>query len=141
MSDLEPRGAHPPNSTPVPADDDNRYKAVQEKLGALAHALDGAGGELESLVRSIKENAQFADDVAADIAAAGLDPTHVDLATHVGAALGGAGRQVHKLQRTAQETADLAYNARSTHRRLYEGLDELRSNRREKTPKPGFFDR
>ncbi|MER6466426.1 conjugal transfer protein TraB [Streptomyces sp. NPDC001228] len=139
MSDLEPHA--PASAAPVPADNDNRYKAVQAKLGALAHALDGAGGELESLVRSIKENTQVADDVAADIAAAGLDPTHVDLAMYVGIALGGAGEHMHRLQRTAQETADLAYNARSTHRRLYEGLDELRSNRREKTPKPGFFDR
>ncbi|SEF19004.1 conjugal transfer protein TraB [Streptomyces sp. Ag109_O5-10] len=142
MSDLEP--SSPGSSTsaaPAPADDDNRYKAVQAKLGALAAALDCAGSDLETLVRSIKENAQFAEDIAADIANAGLDPTHVDLASNVGAALGGAGQQVHKLQSTAQETADLAYSARSTHSKLYAGLDELRSNRREKTPRPGFFNR
>ncbi|MER7841819.1 conjugal transfer protein TraB [Streptomyces sp. NPDC096040] len=139
MSDLQPSNTASP--APVPADDDNRYKAVQAKLGALAAALDGAGSELETLVRSIKGNAQFAEDVAADIANAGLDPTHVDLASNVGVALGGAGQQVHKLQRTAQETADLAYSARTTHSKLYAGLDELRSNRREKTPKPGFFNR
>ncbi|MFK0112514.1 conjugal transfer protein TraB [Streptomyces sp. NPDC091217] len=138
MSDLEPRNT---STAPVPADDDNRYKAVQAKLGALARALDDAGGDLESLVRSVQQNSKEALDVAQDIANAELDPAHVELASNVGVALGGASRQVRKLQDTAQETADLTYQTRDTHSKLYAGLDELRSNRRERTPKPGFFER
>ncbi|KOV95819.1 conjugal transfer protein TraB [Streptomyces sp. NRRL B-1140] len=137
-SDLAPSGASP---VPVPADDDNRYKAVQAKLKTLASALDDAGLELEALVRSVKANAQRAQDVARDIANAGLDAKFVELTSNVSVALGGAAVQVKKLSDTAQETADLTHQTRRTHSKLYGALDEIRSNRREKTPKPGFFNR
>jgi hypothetical protein len=120
-------------------DDDNRYKAVQAKLSALGRALDDAGLDLEALVRSTKANAGRANDAARDIATAGLDPRFVELTSSVSVAMGGAAVQVRKLADTAQETADLTHAARGTHSRLYQGLDELRSNRREKTPRPGFF--
>jgi hypothetical protein len=136
MSDIVPRPASP---APAPADGDNRYKAVQAKLAALARALDDAGQDLEALVRSTKANAKRAEDAACDIANADLDPRFVELTSNVSVALGGAAVQVRKLQDTAQETADLTHQARATHSRLYQGLDELRSNRRVKTPKPGFF--
>jgi DNA repair ATPase RecN len=137
-SDLAPSGASP---VPVPADDDNRYKAVQAKLKTLASALDDAGLELEALVRSVKANAQRAQDVARDIATAGLDAKFVELTSNVSVALGGAAVQVKKLSDTAQETADLTHQTRRTHSKLYGALDDIRSNRREKTPKPGFFNR
>lgn len=121
------------------ADDDNRFKAVQAKLSALGRALDDAGTDLEALVRSTKANASRAQDAARDIASAGLDPRFVELTSSVSVAMGGAAVQVRKLADTAQETADLTHQARGTHSRLYQGLDELRSNRREKTPRPGFF--
>ncbi len=137
-SDLAPSGASP---VPVPADDDNRYKAVQAKLKTLASALDDAGLELEALVRSVKANAQRAQDVARDIGNAGLDAKFVELTSTVSVALGGAAVQVKKLSDTAQETADLTHQTRRTHSQLYGALDEIRSNRRERTPKPGFFNR
>ncbi|MFF7189646.1 conjugal transfer protein TraB [Streptomyces sp. NPDC008222] len=137
-SDLAPSGASP---VPVPADDDNRYKAVQAKLKTLASALDDAGLELEALVRSVKANAQRAQDVARDIGTAGLDAKFVELTSNVSVALGGAAVQVKKLSDTAQETADLTHQTRRKHSTLYGALDEIRSNRREKTPKPGFFNR
>ncbi|MFB6756023.1 conjugal transfer protein TraB [Streptomyces sp. NPDC056353] len=137
-SDLAPSGASP---VPVPADDDNRYKAVQAKLKTLASALDDAGLELEALVRSVKANAQRAQDVARDIGNAGLDAKFVELTSNVSVALGGAAVQVKKLSDTAQETADLTHQTRRTHSQLYGALDEIRSNRRERTPKPGFFNR
>ncbi|MFI1568360.1 conjugal transfer protein TraB [Streptomyces sp. NPDC020490] len=137
-SDLAPSGASP---VPVPADDDNRYKAVQAKLKTLAGALDDAGLELEALVRSVKANAQRAQDVARDIGTAGLDAKFVELTGNVSVALGGAAVQVKKLSDTAQETADLTHQTRRTHSKLYGALDDIRSNRREKTPKPGFFNR
>ncbi|MFF8960796.1 conjugal transfer protein TraB [Streptomyces sp. NPDC014894] len=137
-SDLEPRHT---GAAPVPADGDNRYKAVQAKLDALGRALDDAGLGLEELVRSVRRNAKRAEDAARDVANAGLDPRFVELTGNVGVALGGAGAQVKKLHDTAQETADLTHETRRTHSRLYGALDDIRSNRREKTPRPGFFNR
>ncbi|MEU1516282.1 conjugal transfer protein TraB [Streptomyces sp. NPDC005811] len=137
-SDLAPSGASP---VPVPADDDNRYKAVQAKLKTLASALDDASLELEALVRSVETNARRAQDAARDIGAAGLDAKFVELTSNVSVALGGAAVQVKKLSDTAQETADLTHQTRRTHSKLYGALDEIRSNRREKTPRPGFFNR
>jgi len=122
-------------------DDDNRYKAVQAKLAALGRALDDAGMDLEALVRSVQTNARRAEDAARDIANAELDPKFVELTSNVSVALGGAAVQVRKLHDTAAETADLTHTTRATHSKLYGALDDIRSNRREKTPRPGFFER
>lgn len=135
-SDLAPR---PSAAVPAPADGDNRYKAVQAKLDTLGRALDDAGLGLEELVRSIKRNAKRAEDAARDVEGAELDPKFVELTSNVGVALGGAAVQVKKLYETAQETADLTHETRRTHSRLYGALDDIRSGRRERTPKPGFF--
>ncbi|MER0428857.1 conjugal transfer protein TraB [Streptomyces microflavus] len=135
-SDLAPR---PSAAAPAVADGDNRYKAVQDKLDALGHALDDAGLGLEELVRSVRRNAKRAEDAARDVDNAGLDGKFVELTSNVGVALGGAGVQVKKLYETAQETADLTHETKRTHSKLYGALDDIRSNRREKTPRPGFF--
>src|SRR3954452_6754220 len=137
-SELAPR---PSGAAPAVADGDNRYKAVQAKLDALGRALDDAGLGLEELVRSIRRNAKRAEDAARDVDNAELDPKFVELTSNVSVALGGAGVQVKKLHDTAQETADLTYETKRTHSKLYGALDDIRSNRREKTPRPGFFNR
>ncbi|MFJ2094691.1 conjugal transfer protein TraB [Streptomyces sp. NPDC087901] len=135
-SDLTPSG-----TAPAVADGDNRYKAVQAKLDALGRALDDAGLGLEELVRSVRRNAKRAEDAARDVDNAELDPKFVELTSNVGVALGGAGVQVKKLHETAQETADLTHETKRTHSKLYGALDDIRSGRREKTPRPGFFNR
>jgi DNA repair ATPase RecN len=135
-SDPALRGTSP---VPVPADDDNRYKAVQAKLESLGRALDDAGADLAALVRSVKANTARAQDVARDIANAGLDGKFVELTSNVSVALGGAAVQVKKLHDTAQETADLTHQTRRTHSKLYGALDDIRSSRPERTPRPGFF--
>ncbi|MEU2147863.1 MULTISPECIES: hypothetical protein [Streptomyces albovinaceus subgroup] len=137
-SELAP---HPGGAAPAVADGDNRYKAVQAKLDALGRALDDAGLGLEELVRSIRKNAKRAEDAARDVDNAELDPRFVELTSNVGVALGGAGVQVKKLYETAQETADLTHETKRNHSKLYGALDDIRSNRREKTPRPGFFNR
>ncbi|NJP74141.1 conjugal transfer protein TraB [Streptomyces sp. C1-2] len=137
-SELTPQAT---GAAPAPADGDNRYKAVQAKLDTLGRALDDVGLGLEELMRSIKKNAKRAEDAARDVANADLDPKFVELTSNVAVALGGAGVQVKKLHDTAQETADLTHEAKRTHSKLYGVLDDIRSNRREKTPKPGFFNR
>ncbi|MFJ3164219.1 conjugal transfer protein TraB [Streptomyces kanasensis] len=138
MSDLTPRST---SAAPAPADGDNRYMAVQVKLDKLGKAMDDAGLELESLQRSMQATANDAGDMAQDIANAHLDPKFVALTNAVETALVGAAREVRILCDTAQETADLTHETRHTHAKLYGALDDIRSNRRERTPKPGFFNR
>ncbi|MEV6806555.1 conjugal transfer protein TraB [Streptomyces sp. NPDC051132] len=137
-SDLVPRNG---NAAPAVADDDNRYKAVQAKLDKLGKAMDDATVELEGLRRSMQANAKHTDGVATDIENADLDPKFVGLTDNVATALDGAARAVRTLSATAQETADLTHRTRRTHARLYRALDDIRSGRREKTPRPGFFNR
>lgn len=135
-SELAPRNS---GGAPAPADDDNRYKAVQAKLKKLATAMDDATLELESLRRSMQANATRTEGVARDIAAADLDAKFVELTNNVAVALGGAAVQVRDLHDTAQETADLTHETKRSHSKLYGALDDIRSNRRAKTPRPGFF--
>lgn len=137
-SDLASRSS---SAAPAVADDDNRYKAVQAKLDKLGKAMDDATLELEGLRRSMQANAKHTDSVATDIENADLDPKFVSLTANVATALIGAAREVRTLSDTAQETADLTHETQRTHSKLYGALDDIRSNRREKTPRPGFFDR
>ncbi|MEU8764762.1 conjugal transfer protein TraB [Streptomyces sp. NPDC048659] len=137
MSDLTPRTS----AVPAPTDGDNRYKAVQAKLQQLGAAMDDATLELEGLRRSMRANAGAAGDMAQDIANAQLDAKFVQLTNAVETALDGAAREVRTLCDTAQETADLTHRTRHAHARLYGALDDIRSGRRERTPKPGFFSR
>ncbi|CCK32935.1 putative TraB protein (plasmid) [Streptomyces davaonensis JCM 4913] len=137
-SDLAPRNT---SAAPVPANDDNRYKAVQSKLDQLGKAMDDASLELEGLHRSMESNAAHAEDVTSDIEHADLDPKFVRLTFNVALALVGASREVRNLSDTAHETADLTYETKRTHSKLYGALDDIRSNRPEKTPRPGFFNR
>ncbi|MDG9687712.1 conjugal transfer protein TraB [Streptomyces sp. DH18] len=136
MSDLVRR---PAGAAPAPADGDNRYKAVQAKLRRLGQALDDSTLELEGLRRSMQTNASRTEDAARDIENAGLDGKFVEMTNLVSVALGGAAIEVRLLHDTAQETADLTHETRRTHSQLYGALDDIRSNRRERTPKPGFF--
>lgn len=137
-SNLAPRNT---SAVPAVADDDNRYKAVQAKLDKLGKAMDDATLELDGLRRSMQANAKHTDRVATDIENADLDPKFVGLTANVATALDGAARAVRKLSDTAHETANLTHETRRTHAKLYGALDDIRSNRREKTPKPGFFNR
>ncbi|MGW2109497.1 conjugal transfer protein TraB [Streptomyces sp. NPDC001948] len=136
MSDILPRTG---GGAAARTDGDHRYKAVQRKLKTLSKAMDLAGDELEQLLRGMRLNAQRAEGLATDIANAQLDRKFVGMTSQVSVALGGAAAEVKKLHETAREVSGLAHGARRTHARLYEGLDTVRSGRKERTPKPGFF--
>ncbi|WP_105973644.1 conjugal transfer protein TraB [Streptomyces geranii] len=138
MSDLVPQSG---SAAPVPADADNRYKAVQTKLDKLGKAMDDAVLELEALRRDMKANATHTTGVADDIDNADLDPLFVFATNEVAVALGGAANEVKNLGATAGEVVDLTHQTKRTHSKLYGALDDIRSNRRAKTPRPGFFDR
>lgn len=120
-------------------DGDNRYKAVQHKLKTLGTAMDLASTELETLLRGMRMNAQRSEGLAVDIANAELDRKFIEMTNQVSVALGGAAVEVKTLHETAQEVSGLAHDTRATHARLYEGLDTVRSGRKERTPKPGFL--
>ncbi|MEV6131956.1 conjugal transfer protein TraB [Streptomyces violaceusniger] len=136
MSDLEP---YTGGGAAVSTEGDNRYKAVQANLRRLGQAMDMASVELEALLRGMRVNAQRAEGLAVAIANAELDRKFVEMTNQVSVALGGAAVAVRKLHETAQEVSGLADDTRRTHARLYEGLDDIRSSRKERTPKPGFF--
>ncbi|RPK32241.1 hypothetical protein EES39_39075 [Streptomyces sp. ADI92-24] len=135
MSDFAPATGRAAAQT----DGDNRYKALQQKLKTLGTAMDLASTELETLLRGMRTNAQRSEGLAVDIANAELDKKFVEMTNQVSVALGGAAIEVKKLHETAQEVSGLAHDTRATHARLYEGLDDVRSSRTERTPKPGFF--
>ncbi|MFE5714505.1 conjugal transfer protein TraB [Streptomyces sp. NPDC056501] len=122
----------------VPADDDNRYAALQHKLTTLATALDGGADRFATLLVAMLTNASRTESAAADIAHADLDPLFVEMTNVAAVALGGAAVEVRKVRDSAQQVAGMAQEARTTHARLYEGLDRVRQ-RRERTPKPGFL--
>ncbi|MGX1913592.1 conjugal transfer protein TraB [Streptomyces phaeochromogenes] len=136
MSDLAPTTG---GGAAAQTDGDNRYKAVQQKLKVLGQAMDLASNELEALLRDMRTNATRSEGLAVDIANAELDRKFIEMTNQVSVALGGAAVEVRKLHETAQEVSGLAHDTRRTHARLYEGLDTVRSGRRERTPKPGFF--
>ncbi|KPL26283.1 conjugal transfer protein TraB (plasmid) [Streptomyces anulatus] len=138
MSDLAPTTG---GGAAARTDGDNRYKSVQQKLKTLGTAMDMASTELETLLRGMRTNAQRSEGLAVDIANAELDKKFVEMTNQVSVALGGAAIEVRKLHETAQEVSGLAHDTRRTHARLYEGLDTVRSSRKERTPKPGFFAR
>ncbi|MGW7318302.1 conjugal transfer protein TraB [Streptomyces sp. NPDC054865] len=138
MSNPAPRST---GRAAAPADGDNRYKSVQSKLDKLSKAMDDAGLELEALRRSMKDNADRTLDVAVDIEHAELDAKFVQMTNWVSVALGGAALEVKRLCDRAQETADLAHHTKRTHAKLYGALDDIRSNRSERTPRPGFLNR
>ncbi|MBY8889098.1 conjugal transfer protein TraB [Streptomyces sp. PTM05] len=118
---------------------DNRYKAVQAKLSRLGQRLDEAADDLEALRKRMKATADHTTSVGDDIEHAGLDGKFVVLTEHVAEALGGAAAQVGRLRAITQDTAGHTFQVKGSHAKLYGRLDEIRSNRREKTPKPGFF--
>ncbi|SEE61394.1 hypothetical protein [Streptomyces sp. TLI_105] len=120
--------------------DDNSYKAIQAKLTRLSNALDDKAAELEVLQNRMKANAKKAQDTAQAIEHADLDPRFVELTSAVSTALGGAAVHIQRLTEDTVASASHSRVLQRSHARFYGELDEVRSNRREKTPKPGFFD-
>ncbi|MEJ8632002.1 conjugal transfer protein TraB [Streptomyces sp. MS2.AVA.5] len=133
--------SRPGGGAAAPTDGDNRYKAVQHKLRTLGQAMDLVAGELEALLRRMRTNAERAQGLAVDIANAELDKKFVEMTNQVSTALGGAAVEARKLNESAQEVSGLTHDSARTHARLYEALDDIRSSRKERTPKPGFFAR
>ncbi|WP_415939988.1 conjugal transfer protein TraB [Streptomyces sp. 039-1] len=129
----------PHGGTVAATDGGNGYKAVQRKLKVLGDLMVAGCNELESTLRNMRANAERTEKLAAHIAHADLDPKFVEMTNQVAVALGGAAVEVQTLHAAAQEVSDLAHGAKRTHASLYEELDDVRSSRPERTPKPDFF--
>ncbi|MEV7177750.1 conjugal transfer protein TraB [Kitasatospora sp. NPDC093679] len=138
---LQGPGRHGSNRVPAPTDGDNRFKAVQQKLKAFSGALDGATGRLEALRRRMRATADRASTLAGHIADADLDPVFVEMTNAVATALDGAALATGRLHESAQAVSADASDTQRTHARMYEALDQIRSGRKHRTPKPGFFAR
>ncbi|MFG2676906.1 conjugal transfer protein TraB [Streptomyces sp. NPDC048445] len=130
-----------PANAPAQDDGDNRYKTVQSKLKRLAAALDNATDEMTSLQRRLRANADRAETVAGHIAHAELDRKFIEMTNAVSVALGGSAVEAHRMHEKVQDVAAAAHDARQTHAKKYGPLDEVRSSRKERTPKPAFFTR
>ncbi|MEW1911285.1 conjugal transfer protein TraB [Kitasatospora sp. NPDC085895] len=126
---------------PAPTDGDNRYKAVQHKLKAFSGALDASTGRLEALRRRMRATADRASTLAGHAADAHVDGVLVEMTNAVAAALDGAALATGRLHESAQAVSADTTETQRTHARMYEALDQIRSGRKHRTPKPGFFAR
>ncbi|MFE4019311.1 conjugal transfer protein TraB [Streptomyces sp. NPDC059101] len=119
---------------------ENRFKAVQHKLKALAKALDSAVADLAAVQVRMKHYANRSETLARHIGpnAAELDPKFVAMQDAVSLALGGASQELFRLQQMVSDLSNSAESARAGHARMYGPLDEVR-DRPEKTPKAGFL--
>ncbi|MFD9270716.1 conjugal transfer protein TraB [Streptomyces goshikiensis] len=118
---------------------DNGYKSVQNKMSRLAGKMEDAGATLETLRRGIRANANKASQMTTDITHAELDRRYIEVMELLVDALVSAAGQARALEESALHVGDLAQQTRTTHQRLYGGLDYVRTNRNVSTPRPGFF--
>lgn len=121
-------------------DGENGFNGLQRKLDALTMILDAAHGDLEYLVERASTNANTASAKAVLLEAADGDPRYVEMTGDVATALVGATKAAVGLRDFGGEMAAKAATTARTHQQKYDGLHDVRSRRRTKTPKPGFFD-
>ena len=115
------------------------YQALQLHLGKLTAGLEECKTDLEAQRLTMQQAADRAQRLAEQIAQADLGKRHIAMTEAVAHALGEASSSGHRLTLMSQDTAAQSEHARRVHRRLYEGLDRVRSDRKEPTPRPGFF--
>lgn len=121
--------------------DDNRYAVVQQRLKDLAATMDAISDSLLYSAKRMKQNGEEAASAAAAIARADLDSVFVELTEETSSALATAHKATKKTVRSSQSLAEKAHQAQILHQRMYQPLDQVRSGRRHRTPKPGFFNR
>ncbi|MFJ8800950.1 conjugal transfer protein TraB [Streptomyces sp. NPDC102487] len=137
MGEIEPAKS----SAPASAGGDSNYNRLQQRLKGFAEDMDMAKTLLDQLSTRIRMNASRAHDVASKAADTEFDKQPVALASAVSVALGGMGVDVKRLTEQASKVFAKAADAQTTHQRLYESLHHVRSRRKERTPKPGAFNR
>ncbi|MFZ3476092.1 hypothetical protein ACODT4_44685 [Streptomyces sp. 2.9] len=117
----------------------NSYAGLQHKMKALALALETASDALSKIRLDMKDHAALATATATELGEADGDGKYVDLTDRVATLLGEAATQVRRTQSAADDGAAAARAVAGAHRAKYGALDEIRTSRTTKTPKPGFF--
>ncbi|MYW06035.1 conjugal transfer protein TraB [Streptomyces sp. SID3343] len=115
------------------------YRELQKNLSTLERSMNRVTGDIEQLMRRTVATAAEAADLADAIEHAGLDGAHVELTRLVEEALRSAAPAVNALDDAAGDVTQGTRTTRAAHQALYGVLDEIRTTRRERTPKPGFF--
>ncbi|WP_327419658.1 conjugal transfer protein TraB [Streptomyces sp. NBC_01233] len=118
---------------------DNSYAGLQRKLKTFAVALETASEALGKIQKDMRDHASLATATATQLGEAGGDERYVDLTDTVATLLGEAATQTQRTKSAADTGAAAARAAADTHRAKYGALDEIRTSRTTKTPKPGFF--
>lgn len=121
--------------------DDHSYEALQAKLRFLSDALTIAAEDVRAFHQRMKQRGDNAMYWADLIDHANLAPRHVEMTRAVGIAFTSAAKHYNNLSAKAQYNATRAWSAQRKHAASYGRLDEVRRNRREPTPAPGFFTR
>ena len=135
MGEIEPAAGRAPAS----AGGHSKYKATQQKLIGYEQDLDQLKVLFDQLAQRLADNADLAFSTANRAEDSDFDPKPVGLATAVGIALGGMGRDAVVLITMASKLAAKAADAQRTHQQRYEQLHKVRSQRNVRTPKPGAF--
>lgn len=130
-----------PSTTDHGGGGEAHYTALQRRLAAFADDVTRLQALLADLHKHIAANADHASDISRRAAESDYDSKPVELAKAVSIALGGTSNDARTLTEMAGKIATKAENARATHQRLYERLHTVRSQRTERTPKPGAFTR
>lgn len=125
---------------PTKTDGDYTYNGVQTKLRNFAQAMDTALAILDERRSRMRLNAAKALLLSGFIHNADVDTQFIALTIAAGENLGDADRDMSALREFAQDAGEQARAIRRRHRRLYGPIDEVRSGRTIKTPKPSFFE-
>ena len=120
--------------------DHNNYRAVQRKLHLFTQAMDAAGNELSVVVRRMYQHSRTVSVTADQLSDAHGDEKYVDLTNLVAQALTEAAAATARTRNAAMEAAEASKAAKDSHHDKYAALDGVRSTRRTRTPKPGFWE-
>ena len=127
------------SGAPASAGGQSKYRATQQKLKAITQDMDQFKRLMEQLQQRIEAAAERAKSASARAHDSEFDAIPVGLATAVAIALRGMGQDAGIIVQMSGKVTGKADEAQRTHQRLYERLDNVRSRRTARTPKPGAF--
>lgn len=126
--------------TELARSESNDYASLQRKLRLFAAAMDAGCEALAKVQLDMKLKASLASVRAQQLDDADGDEKYVDLTSSVSTMLSGAAVATQRTRAAGEEAARAARHAAAAHRAKYGGLHGIRSSRKTKTPKPGFFE-
>ncbi|MFH8620135.1 hypothetical protein ACH4E8_34345 [Streptomyces sp. NPDC017979] len=119
---------------------DTSYTTLQRTLRTIAAAMENACDALADVQAVMKGNALFAAETAGLLDDADGDARYVEMTSAISTLLWGVVIDTRQTRDAAADVGSTAQEAAARHKSKYGPLDELRTTRSTKTPKPGFFD-